>query len=91
MTGRGHLRLVPIDPPAIVRPATLEPGTMFWWQGRPLKVAKVYGTDAAAPVIVEELTGDAHLGHLAGQYAIWSLDMVQQAILEQARRRPKFR
>ncbi|MEI9995112.1 MAG: hypothetical protein WDM91_10990 [Rhizomicrobium sp.] len=42
-------------PPAIVRPATLAVGTVFFFWGRPLRVERVQGTDPAAPVIVEEL------------------------------------
>lgn len=46
--------------------------------GRPLRVEKVMGDDAAAPVILEELT--AWGNSLAGQFCLWSVDFVQRAM-----------
>lgn len=49
-------------------------GAVFWHRGRPLKIVRSYGTDARAPVIVEEL---ATFGStLTGQYALWSCKAV---------------
>jgi hypothetical protein len=50
--------------------------TVFWFGGRPLRVVSCKGTDAAAPVIVEELT-EAWNGALVGQFSLWSLASVR--------------
>jgi hypothetical protein len=66
-------------PPTIERRAEIPAGMVFNYAGRPLLVVKSYGTDAAAPVIVEEL---ASFGPrtLRGQLAIWSADSVSRAM-----------
>jgi hypothetical protein len=65
-------------PPAIERAATIPSGAVFFYAGRPLRVYRVYGNDARAPVIVEEL---AQFGTaLKGQYALWSQDAVARAL-----------
>lgn len=58
--------------PVLTRRAEIPAGAVFVHAGRPLKVVRVHGIDAAAPVIVEEL---ASFGQavLAGQYALWSV------------------
>jgi hypothetical protein len=64
----------------IVRAAAIPAGLVFNYAGRFLRVCRVYGTDAAAPVIVEEI---APIGHaLAGQYGLWSADAVMRAASE---------
>lgn len=64
-------------PPAIERPAAIPVGYVFAYGGRSLRVHRVYGVDAAAPVIVEEL---AQFGTtLKGQFAIWSAQGVMRA------------
>ena len=69
MTGR--------EQPVLVRAAAIPAGLVFAYAGRFLRVTRVYGTDAAAPVIVEEL---APIGHaFAGQYGLWSADAVMRA------------
>jgi hypothetical protein len=64
------------DPPAIAREAELPAGMFFNFGGRALKTLKTYGTDAAAPVIFEEITDAVTL---KGQLAIWSVDGVRRA------------
>lgn len=49
----------------------------FWFCGRPLLVVRTHGTDAAAPVIVEELTDSAFA--MKGQFALWSVAGVMKA------------
>lgn len=58
-------------PAQIVRRAELHSGFTFLFAGRFLRVVKSYGTDAAAPVVVEELmaVGEA----LPGQFSLWAL------------------
>jgi hypothetical protein len=70
----------------IVRPAGLPADTVFWFWGRPLRVVSTKGTDAAAPVIVEELTavGDA----IAGQFSLWSLASVRAVMRDSLARAP---
>jgi hypothetical protein len=63
--------------PVFERRAEIPAGCVFLFGGRPLSVVRVYGTDAAAPVIVEELTGRYTL---KGQLAIWSVDGVSRAL-----------
>jgi hypothetical protein len=67
--------LYPPAPPVIERQAAIPAGAVFMFGGRPLQVTKTYGTDAAAPIIVEELT-DA-VTH-KGQYGLWSADGVMR-------------
>jgi hypothetical protein len=65
-------------PPAIERAATIPAGIVFRFYGRALRVHRLYGSDARAPVIVEEL---AEFGStLKGQFAIWSYDAVSRAV-----------
>ena len=66
-------------PPTIERRAELPAGTVFGYGGRSLKVVEVHGTDAAAPVIVEELS-DFGSSTLKGQLGLWSLDGVTRAL-----------
>jgi hypothetical protein len=71
-------------PPVIERAATISTGAMFEHAGRTLRVYRTYGTDARAPVIVEEL---GEFGStLRGQFALWSVDAVKRAIDRQSRR-----
>ena len=65
-------------PPTIERRAEIPTGTVFSYGGRSLLVTKVYGTDAAAPVIVIEIAES--LAALRGQYALWSVDCVSRAM-----------
>lgn len=62
--------------PAIVRQAAIPAGLVFRYGGRFLKVVKSYGTDKAAPVIVEEME-DRHA--LAGQLSLWGAEGVARA------------
>jgi len=48
--------LFPIAPPVIERHAEVHAGTVFEFANRPLLVVKSYGSDAAAPVICEEMS-----------------------------------
>lgn len=71
------MNLLPVRPSLLPPPGVEQPipaGVVFWWQGRPLRVVRVAGADAAAPVICEEMAavGDG----LAGQLSLWSLDVV---------------
>lgn len=66
-------------PPTIERRAEIPAGTVFGYGGRPLKVVKAHGTDAAAPVIVEELSGFGE-STLKGQLGLWSNDGVQRVM-----------
>jgi hypothetical protein len=63
--------------PAYERRAEIPFGTVFSFGARPLYVVKVYGSDAAAPVIVEELS---NIVTLKGQFALWSADGVTRAM-----------
>lgn len=65
------------DPPTITRQAEIPAGCVFTYGGRALRVSRVSGTDAAAPVVVEELTNAVAL---KGQFAIWSADGVSRAL-----------
>ena len=67
-----------IAPPVIERSAHVPAGAVIAYAGRPLIVRSVHGTDAAAPVILEELSpvGQA----LAGQLSLWSADGVLRAM-----------
>lgn len=60
----------------VERPAPT--GAVFFHRGRPLKIVKAHGTDEAAPVILEELHAIG-LG-LAGQYSLWALSAVREAM-----------
>jgi hypothetical protein len=66
------------EPPQLERPASISAGFVFPFAGRHLRVVKAYGSDAAAPVIVEELASFG-ASTLKGQYALWSLQGVQRA------------
>ncbi len=68
--------------PVIERAATIPRGAVFFYSGRPLRVYRVYGDDARAPVIVEELA--AFGSTLKGQYALWSQDAVVRALAGQS-------
>jgi hypothetical protein len=65
-------------PPVIERAATIPADVVFHYAGRPLRVHRIYGTDARAPVIVEELVPFGTT--LKGQFALWSYDAVARAI-----------
>lgn len=75
-------RLTLVAPPAIVRPALPGVDTVFFHWGRPLRIARLYGEDPAAPVIVEELAdgwnGDIRYGK--GQLSLWSLAGVTRVL-----------
>lgn len=62
-------------PPVVERRAEIPRDAVFSHGGRFLKVYRVFGTDAAAPVIVEEL--QAFGSTLKG----WSQDAVARALL----------
>ncbi len=62
----------------IVRTAQVTEGAVFLYAGRPLRVARVTGDDAAAPVICEEMVSWGV--SLAGQYCLWSVDLVVRAM-----------
>jgi hypothetical protein len=53
-------------------------GTVFVQAGRLLAVVQTHGTDAAAPVIVEELASSPPA--LRGQFAMWSVEGVTRAM-----------
>jgi hypothetical protein len=76
---------VQLAPPVISRRAEVAAGGVFDFAGRSLLVRKAYGSDPAAPVIVEEL---ASFGPkvLAGQLSIWSNDAVLRAMFPPRRR-----
>jgi hypothetical protein len=65
-------------PPQIVRHAEVPSGAVFNFAGRPLRVFRTYGSDPAAPVILEELA--AFGTTLRGQLSIWSADAVMRAL-----------
>jgi hypothetical protein len=65
------------DKPGMHQEAQIPAGTVFTHGGRPLLVHKVHGTDAAAPVIVEELTNAVTL---KGQLGLWGADGVRRAL-----------
>lgn len=65
------------DRPQIERRAEIPAGTVFGFGGRALLVVKAHGTDAAAPVVVEELTDAVTL---RGQLGLWSADGVTRAM-----------
>lgn len=67
-------------PPVIERRAEIPAGLVFRYAGRMLRVVKTYGTDPAAPIIVEEL--DTFGTTLRGQFGLWSCDGVQRAIAQ---------
>ena len=66
------------SPSAIERRAEIPAGAVFQSGGRFLKVYRVFGSDAAAPVIVEELQDFGTT--LKGQFGLWSQDAVSRAI-----------
>lgn len=63
--------------PTIERQAPIAVGYVFNYAGRLLRVVRVHGEDAAAPVILEELSDFGTT--LRGQYALWSRDFVLRA------------
>lgn len=67
-------------PPVIERRAEIPRGATFAYGGRFLKVYRVFGdvSDAAAPVIVEELQSFGST--LKGQFGLWSQDAVARAL-----------
>ncbi len=65
-------------PPVIERRAEIPAGAVFQHSGRFLKVYRVFGTDARAPVIVEELQSFGST--LKGQFGLWSQDAVTRAL-----------
>jgi hypothetical protein len=71
-------RQIELFPPQITRSAEIPAGTVFNWK-RPLLVVKVHGSDAAAPVIVEELASWGP-STLKGQLGLWSADSVTRAM-----------
>jgi hypothetical protein len=71
------------EPPTLERRAEIPSGAMFQSSGRFLKVYRVYGTDRAAPVIVEEL--QAFGTTLKGQFGLWSQDAVARALARRLR------
>lgn len=58
-------------PPVVERRAEIPRDAVFSHGGRFLKVYRVFGSDAAAPVIVEELKG---------QFGLWSQDAVARCL-----------
>lgn len=70
-------------PPTIERRAEIPKGAVFSHGGRFLKIYRVFGTDAAAPVIVEELQSFGST--LKGQYGLWSQDAVARALARRLR------
>lgn len=70
-------------PPVIERRAEVPAGAVFQSGGRFLKVYRVFGADASAPVIVEEL--QAFGTTLKGQYGLWSQDAVSRALARRMR------
>lgn len=74
----------------IVQQAEIPPGVVFWFWGRPLRVVFCEGTDAAAPVILEEM-GEGRWGAnhgLAGQLSMWSLDGVRR-VMDRNTKKPR--
>lgn len=69
----------PADSPHAQEPVALSQDE-FRFGGRPLRVVREYGTDAAAPVVVEELTSRFTL---KGQYALWSRQGVAREMSKQ--------
>lgn len=67
-----------LPPPTIERCAAIPTGLVFLYGGRALRVARVYGTGASAPVIVEEMRDGPRW--LKGQFALWCVDGVSRAI-----------
>jgi hypothetical protein len=67
------------SPPIIESPASVPADAVFQYGGRSLRVHRVYGNDARAPVIVEELASFGETT-LKGQFALWSLDAVRRAM-----------
>lgn len=66
-----------IAPPTLTRTAPVTVGEVFWHWGQARRVVRVYGEDAAAPVIVEELEAVGYAQ--PGQYGLWSADSVRRA------------
>jgi hypothetical protein len=69
-----------IAPPRQERPAPVQVGEVFTWRGCMRRVVRTFGEDAAAPVIVEEMTAVGHA--LPGQYGLWSAESVRRAKVE---------
>jgi len=67
--------------PTIERVAEIPGGMAFQFRGRVLVVVRTYGTDRAAPVIVEEMTDSARA--LKGQFGLWAVDGVMRAANKQ--------
>jgi hypothetical protein len=72
---RSRFQLDLFKPPEIEQAAPLPADAVFMYGGRPLRIVKSYGTDEAAPVIVEELS-DRYT--LKGQYGLWSAGGVRR-------------
>jgi hypothetical protein len=73
------MRQLDMFPPRVIeRRAEIPAGAVFQSGGRFLKVYKVHGADAAAPVIVEELQSFGTT--LKGQLGLWSQDAVERAL-----------
>lgn len=71
------------EPPVIERRAEIPRDAVFSHGGRFLKVYRVFGIDAAAPVIVEELQSFGST--LKGQFGLWSQDAVARALARRLR------
>ena len=70
-------------PPVVERRAEIPRDAVFSHGGRFLKVYRVFGNDAAAPVIVEELQSFGST--LRGQFGLWSQDAVTRALARRLR------
>jgi len=68
---------VKAEKPTLRREAAIPSGIVFRFGGRYLKVVKAYGTDKAAPVIVEEIT---NVIGPSGQLSLWGADGVARAL-----------
>lgn len=64
--------------PHLERRAEIPAGSVFRFGSRLIRVHRVTGSDAAAPVIVEELSDGP--AWLAGQFSIWSAGAVTTAM-----------
>lgn len=74
---------VPREPepkPQFIEPNPAAAPTVFNFGGRALRIARAYGTDSAAPIIVEELSDRFTL---KGQYALWSRQGVTREMEKQ--------
>lgn len=66
-------------PPVIERAATIPAGAVFMHGGRALRIYRLYGNDAHAPVIVEELASFGATT-LKGQFSLWNYRAVSDAM-----------